>query len=230
MIKKRVFYIVGTDTGIGKTVFSLILMRYFFSKGFNPFYFKPFQTGCSSPLDIDSDARFIYEHVPELKGKDPSVSVGYCFKNPKAPYFSARDEKKDIDVEWIKGIIEEKKRQYNPLIIEGSGGLLVPVTKDTLIIDTIKIFGADPILIAKAGLGTINHTLLSLEALEKRNIKLISIIFVDREGTSKEMIKENMEAIRIFSRIEVAGVIKKMKKFSDIDQEIFVLLNKIFNQ
>ena len=54
------FYVVGTDTGVGKTVFSLILMQYFYSKGLNPFYFKPFQTGCASPMDPESDANYIF--------------------------------------------------------------------------------------------------------------------------------------------------------------------------
>ena len=229
-MKNNLLYIVGTDTGIGKTVFSLFLMRYFYSKGFKPFYFKPFQTGCLSPIDPESDARFIYEHVPELKGKDPFISVGYCFKNPKAPYFSARNEGKGINVEWVKEIIEERKKQYDPIIIEGSGGLLVPVTKDILIVDTIKIFNASPILVAKAGLGTINHTLMSLEILEKRGIRPISVILMDKEQTPKDMIRENMEAIEMFSGIKVIGVIKRLEKFYNFDQDIFLLLNKIFNQ
>ena len=89
------YFVLGTDTGVGKTVLSLLLMRFCYQRGDRPFYIKPLQTGCRSPYDTDSDARFVYEHVEALKGKDPAESVIYCFKNPKAPYFAARDEGKE---------------------------------------------------------------------------------------------------------------------------------------
>ena len=210
------FYIVGTDTGVGKTVFSLILMQYFYLRGFNPFYFKPFQTGCVSPTDPEMDANFIYKHVPHLEGCDLASSVGYYFRNPKAPYFAARDEKREIDVNGIKNTIEIRSEGYDPLIIEGAGGLLVPVTRDVLIIDTIKLFHAKPILVARAGLGTINHTLLSLEALDRRDIKPVAVIFMDDADTPEDMIKENMEAVEMFSHVKVSGWIGRIRDFSYI--------------
>ena len=84
-------FIVGTDTGVGKTVTSLLLMQYFYGLGKTPFYLKPFQTGCKDPYDKESDARFIYKNVRELQKKDPSDSVIYCFDKPKAPFFAARN-------------------------------------------------------------------------------------------------------------------------------------------
>ena len=102
MIKGREnIFVVGTDTGIGKTVLSLLLMQFFYARGYTPFYLKPAQTGCVDPYDIDSDARFIYQHVKPLNRKDPADSVVYCFKNPKAPYFAARDEGEEIDFKVI---------------------------------------------------------------------------------------------------------------------------------
>ncbi len=224
------FYVVGTDTGIGKTVFSTILMHYFYIKGLNPFYFKPFQTGCAYPLDADSDATFVYKNLPQLRESDPAISVGYCFAAPKAPYFAARDEKKEIDMDWIKNTINERAKGHNPVIIEGSGGLLVPVTKDVLILDTIKTFDAAPILIARAGLGTINHTLLSLEAIKRMDIKPRAVIFMDNEDTPDNMIEENIEAIEIFSKVKVAGVIRRIIDLSLIRNEIFAFLDSIFSE
>ena len=75
-------FITGTDTGAGKTVLSLLLMQYLYSKGADPFYLKPFQTGCKNAYDTDSDARFIYSHVSQLKGKDPAGSVHLCGQGP----------------------------------------------------------------------------------------------------------------------------------------------------
>ena len=213
--KNRIF-VTGTDTGIGKTVFCLILMRYLFQKGFNPFYFKPFQTGCPSPDDPESDANFIYSHIQQLKGKDPSFSVGYCLREPKAPYFAARNEGKEIDIEFVKKILEEREKEYDWIIIEGAGGLYVPVTEDKMIIDVIKLFNADTILVSRASLGTINHTLLSIEALKRKGIRLLGIVFMDKEDTPSDMIEENKKAIEEYSGIPVLEVIGKIHDFSQL--------------
>jgi len=99
------------------------------------------------------------------------------------------------------------------LIIEAAGGLLVPVTDKTLMVDMIPETGAKVVLAARAGLGTINHTLLSVEALRTRKIEPLGIVFIDQAGTPTEMITENMEAVKKFSGINVAGVIGKIQNF-----------------
>ena len=217
-IKKR-YFITGTDTGAGKTVLSLLMMHVLFNNGYNPFYLKPLQTGCNNPLDIESDANFIYKNIKQLKKNDPADSVIFCFKNPKAPWFAARDEKKKIDKQIIKKCVYEKSAAYSPVIIEGAGGLLVPVDeKKTQMIDLIDLTQSTPVITARAGLGTINHTLLTIEALRIRGIKPCGILFFDTENkqpADNEMIKENIEAVETASGIEVKGVIGKINDFSD---------------
>jgi len=68
-------FIAGTDTGVGKSVVSVLLMQILYAKGYHPFYLKPFQTGCKNPCDADSDAGFVYEHVSALRGKHPGNST-----------------------------------------------------------------------------------------------------------------------------------------------------------
>ena len=77
--------------GSGKTVLALLMMQFFFAKGYSPFYLKPVQTGCKDANDTDSDASFIYRHVEPLMDKEPAESVIYCFKNPKAPLYAASE-------------------------------------------------------------------------------------------------------------------------------------------
>ncbi len=223
-------FVTATDTGVGKTVFSLFLINYLYSIGEVPFYFKPFQTGCSFPNDTDSDARFIYAHTKQLTGKDPSISVGYCFKEPKAPYFAARNEKKEIDIDLVNNMLSQREKGYKWVIIEGAGGLYVPVTRDCHIIDLIKIFKAYPILVARAGLGTINHTLLSLEALKNNDLTPICVVLIDREHTPKDMIKENIEAIEYYSGVSVAGVIEKVEEFSCMPKNVSDIIKKIIEK
>jgi len=223
-------YIVGTDTGVGKTVLSLLLMQFFYTRGFTPFYLKPAQTGCRNPYDTDSDAKFIYQHVNPLGRKDPADSVIYCFKNPKAPYFAARDEGKEIDFRIIQETINKKRLLYSPIVIEAAGGLFVPVNEKLLIIDTIRMTKARPIIASRAGLGTINHTLLTIEALKGRGILPAGIVLIDSGETStpQDMIGENIEAIEKVSGIKVAGVIGKIVDFSNPDRDCFQTIERLF--
>jgi len=223
-------FVVGTDTGVGKTVLSLLLMQFFYANGCIPFYLKPIQTGCSDPHDKNSDAKFIYQHVKQLTNKDPDDSVVYCFREPKAPCFASRNEGEHIDITIIKNILDKKSRIYSPVIMEAAGGLLVPVNENTLIIDLIKITGAQPIIAARAGLGTINHTLLTIEALHKRDIQPTGIIFIDggEKPAPQDMISENIEAVESFSGIKVAGVIGRIKDFSNPEKQCYQTIGKIF--
>ncbi len=228
--QKENLFVVGTDTGVGKTVLSLLLMQFFYAEGYTPFYLKPAQTGCVDPYDTDSDAKFIYRHVKALKGKDPADSVIYCFRNPKAPYFAARDEGKKIDFAVIEEFVNEKSLSYSPVILEAAGGLLVPVNEKQLVIDMIELTCARSIVAARAGLGTINHTLLTLEVMSNRGIKPAGVVLLDYEknGTPEEMISENIEAIEKISGAKISGVIGRINNFSDPDQDCYRPLEKIF--
>jgi dethiobiotin synthetase len=206
-------YVTGTDTGVGKTVLSLLLMQFYLIQGWRPFYLKPLQTGCATAHDEESDARFIYKYVESLRDKDPSESVVYCFRNPKAPYLAARNEGREIDMRVVDKVVEEKSFHYSPLILEAAGGLLVPVAEKKLMVDTIG-HNARVLIAARAGLGTINHTLLSIEALKKRGINPEAVVFLDAAETPPVMVAENMEAIETYSGVKVSGVIGRIDDFS----------------
>jgi len=222
--------VVGTDTDVGKTVLSLFLMRFFFERGFNPFYLKPFQTGCDTPCDDYSDARFIYENIDELRQKDPAGSVIACYKTPKAPLFAARDQGEIIELAPILKIVEKKAETHSPLIIEAAGGVLVPINEKENMIDLVRETRASPVIAARAGLGTINHTLLTVEALKARGISPLGIILIKNEeiGPSDEMIAENIEAIETASAIKVGGVIGRISNFKMPDSDSLKAIGAIF--
>ncbi len=221
-------YVVGTDTGVGKTVLSLLLMQFLLKRGLNAFYLKPLQTGCKDAYDADSDAAFVYRHVESLREKDPAESVIYCFRNPKAPYFAARDEGREIDLNYVNKIIEGQSRLYSPLVLEAAGGLLVPVKEKTLMVDTISAASVKVVLAARAGLGTINHTLLAIEALSKRGMQPAGVVFLDTAETPQDMVAENRNAIEKYSGIKVAGVIGKIKDFSHPPEAFYRPLEFLF--
>ncbi|MEJ2155561.1 MAG: dethiobiotin synthase [Desulfobacteraceae bacterium] len=208
--------VVGTDTGVGKTVVSLLLMQRLYARGYHPFYLKPFQTGCATPYDADSDAAFVYRHTAPLSRKDPGQSVVYCLPNPKAPYFAARDAGMTIHLEKVLQAMETRRSTHSPLIVEAAGGLLVPITERHTVLDLLSQTNCRPLLVARAGLGTINHTLLSIEALIKRKISPLGVILAQSDDCTDplHLVKENMEAIHMFSGIQVAGVVPMLADYS----------------
>ncbi|MFW6415229.1 MAG: dethiobiotin synthase [Thermodesulfobacteriota bacterium] len=224
-------FVNGTDTGIGKSVVSLLLMQYLVSAGCQPFYLKPIQTGCPHPGDPESDAGFVYSHIPGYENQDPAKSTVYCYSQPKAPWFAARNEGEQIDAGHIGKCINELRQSYAPLVLEGAGGLFVPATQDLLMIDLAKRYCPDVLLVARAGLGTINHTLLSISALRQRGIRILGVIMVDdpESGTDPDMVRENIEAVQRFGEVAVSGVVGKIDDFDHPPQEYLEIVGNLFN-
>jgi len=174
MLKDKDYYIgksifiTATNTDVGKTYASEKFLRHFAKLGLKVGYFKPCETGV---LYLPHDGDKMLTLTKELN-KDfiPTINdvVPYQFKLPAAPYVAK--EETTISLDFLK----EKKKYLESLcdilIIEGAGGLLVPLEEDLFIIDLIKEFNSLAILITPSKLGCINDTLLSIEALKNRNI------------------------------------------------------------
>lgn len=226
-------FVTGTDTGVGKTVLSLLLMKYFFAKGKHPFYLKPFQTGCLDISDTDSDAAFIYRNTAQLAHKDPSPSVSFIYKEPKAPHFAALNEGRPISLSQIETVIQHTESllaEHSPVIIEGAGGLYVPLREDFVMIDLIKRMSAVPVIAARPSLGTINHTLLTIDALRSKDITPAGVVMLCKEmdDVNEKSIRENIQMIESLSGIKVAGVIKHIDTFSAVNEDCFKILDVLF--
>jgi len=226
------FFITGTDTGVGKTVLSLVLMQYLYHCGANPVYIKPAQTGCRDPYDKDSDAKFIYDHVKELQGKDCAPSVICCFREPKAPYFAARNEGKEINPHELLQEIYKRGKGHSHMIIEGAGGLFVPLTATMLMVDLIGETKAVPVIAGRTALGTINHVLMAVETLRHRHLEPQGIVLIDSQNppTDTAMIRENQEAIEAFSRLPVAGVIPSIVDFTKSLDFLFPICKRLLEK
>jgi dethiobiotin synthetase len=155
----------------------------------------------------------------------------YCLKNPKAPAFAARDEGITIDPEKVLAFIDEKQAQHDPIILEAAGGLMVPVTDTHLVIDIVKAVDAHPVVAARAGLGTINHSLLTLSLLKREGFSNPVLFFIDKDNTDPAMIHENIEAIKRHSGFDVAGVIGPVTDFSKPGEHVMnVIRNAMENK
>jgi len=167
------FIVAGTDTGVGKTIFSAAL-----AGALGASYWKPVQAGLAGETDSET-----VRHLAGL-GPDRIVPEAYRLKLPASPHIAAARE----------GILIEADRLAlpgcaDPLVIEGAGGLLVPLSPDLLQIGLFASWGLPVILCARTALGTINHTLLSIEAMAHRSIKLHGLVFV---GEPNEQIESTI--------------------------------------
>lgn len=163
-----ILFISATNTDVGKTYACEKILKHYSNKGLKVGYFKPCETGViNTPLDGTKMLNLVKELNPDFD-LDINEVVPYQFELPAAPYVAKKDS--DIDIDFLKKQVIYLKSFCDVLVIEGAGGLMVPIKKDLFIIDLIKEFEAKAVLISPSKLGCINDTLLSIEALKNRNI------------------------------------------------------------
>ncbi len=166
--KNKSIFITATNTDVGKTYASEKFLRYFAKAGLKVGYFKPCVTGVVDyPLDGTKMLNLVKELNPSFDVNINDV-VPYQFKLPAAPYVAKENTK--IDLNYLKQKKDFLQNKCDILIIEGAGGLMVPIEKDIFIIDLIQIFESFAFLITPSKLGCINDTLLSMEALKNKKI------------------------------------------------------------
>lgn len=193
--------ITGTDTDIGKTIFSAALMLGLEAAGVRPHYWKPVQSGIADGVDTDT-----VQNYTELSN-DRFLPESYVFLTALSPHRSAEIDGAKIDIDDLKD--QNNIPTCNgTLIIEGAGGLMVPMTRKDLQIDIYKQWQIPLILCARTGLGTINHTLLSIEALKKRSIPLKGLVFIGEDNP------DNVNTIAAFSKAKVLGIMPKLEQVS----------------
>jgi len=198
------YFITGIGTGIGKTVVSSIL-----TEKLQADYWKPIQSG---DLDI-SDSLFVGNLISNTK--TVIHPERYRLGQPLSPHLSAKIDGVHITTDAIK-----KPSTNNSLIIEGAGGLMVPLNDKELILDLIKSLGAKVIVVSQNYLGSINHTLLTLEVLKANNIPVAGLIF---NGTANH---ETEEYIENYSGVKVIG---KIPFISRIDKEHIISAGQYLN-
>ncbi|OKO77760.1 dethiobiotin synthase [Bradyrhizobium sp. NAS96.2] len=178
--------VTGTDTGIGKTVFSAGLVNLLGAR-----YWKPVQSG----LDEETDAQL----VARLGGlsADRIVPERYRLRTPASPHQAAAIDGVRID----PAALDVAAPSDRPLVIEGAGGLMVPLNDNTLYIDIFERWRLPVVLCARTALGTINHALLSVEALRKRRIDILGVAFIGESNPESERAICNFGQVRRLGRL-----------------------------
>ena len=155
--------IVGTDTDVGKTVVSALVVQ-----GLGACYWKPVQSGLESGGDSGTVQRLL--NLPSAR----LVPEAYRLQAPVSPHWAA--ERQGVQIEPQRLDLPSQRDWPGPLVVETAGGLLVPLRRDWLQIEQIARWQLPVLLVARSGLGTLNHTLLSLEALQRRNIPVLGLV------------------------------------------------------
>lgn len=182
----KAIFITGVSTEVGKTYFSFLLLKKLKSIGKKTLYFKPIETGGDEPQDYLLCSKIATVAPPPI----------YHFKTPVSPHLAAKIEnKKKIDIKKIKVKIKEiQKSDVDFAIVEGAGGLMVPITDYYTYADLIEEIKTPIIIVASSYLGVINHTLLTIEAARTRKIKIIGVVlnFTKEPENIAEKTNENV--------------------------------------
>jgi dethiobiotin synthetase len=202
----QVIFITGTDTDVGKTVLSLLLMRAL--SGRDAVYLKPVQTGCADPA-ADSDPAFLHRHLPGglPGGMTPADCIHSCRPRPKAPLFAGEP----VDFDGLVRFVKDRAARHETVVAEGAGGVFVPVTPERTMLDLALAVGASILVAGRAGLGTINHTLLTFKAIASLGGRSLGAVLLDpADAVPAADRAENMRAIELFSGQRVHGVIGRI--------------------
>ncbi|NTV98691.1 MAG: ATP-dependent dethiobiotin synthetase BioD [Chlorobiaceae bacterium] len=193
-MKGAVIAVSGIDTGVGKTFVTGRLAAALIAEGRKVITQKIVQTGTAGiPEDIREHRRLMGS--PLLDADREGLTCPYIFSYPSSPHLAARLEGREIDIMNIRRATFALQRQYEIVILEGAGGLMVPLTGELLFADYLRDAGYPLLLVTLPRLGSINHTLLSIEACMKRGIPLKAVIYNRFEDPGEPISGETKEVI-----------------------------------
>jgi len=165
----KLLFVTATNTNIGKTYTTLRLIHHFSQQNIAVGVCKPIETGVEEePMDAKLLLEAVQQYNPKFKNLSPKEITAYTFSLPAAPFCA--DKEQSISIDKIKEKIKALSHLCDLLIIEGAGGLMVPITAEYLMIDLIEALEAKTLLVTPSRLGCINDTLLSIHTLQQRGI------------------------------------------------------------
>ncbi|WP_027339057.1 dethiobiotin synthase [Halonatronum saccharophilum] len=213
---RRGVFITGTDTDVGKTVVTTGLLAALRARGKDIGVMKPFQSGSIIKGDkmLAPDLEFVLDRVN--LDDDYDLMNPIRLKEPLAPSVAAQIEGVKVEVDKVTKAYEELLKNRESLIVEGAGGLMVPLAQNFLIPDLIKLLNLPIIIVARPNLGTINHTVLTIEVARSLGIEVLGVIInglkEDEQGLAE---KTNPEVIEKWTGIPVLGIIPYLDDLDD---------------
>lgn len=189
-----ILFVAGIDTGVGKTIATGLMARGYADRGFAVVTQKPVQTGCKGlSEDILVHRKLMgADLLPEDRA---GLTCPYVFAFPGSPHLAAALEGRSVETRVLESTARELARSYEIVLVEGAGGLCVPLTDDTTVVDFVARRGWPVVLVTSPRLGSINHTLLSLEALRARHLPLAAIVYNLHPSSLPEIVRDTRRTI-----------------------------------
>lgn len=172
---RKGIFVVGTDTGVGKTIVAAGLTLALRSRGIRVGVMKPIATGCLGHAGrlVSMDAAYLMEAALM---DTPALVSPVRYRNPVAPSIAAMVEKVEVNIESIVDAYKQLQKEFDFIVVEGIGGVLVPIKENYFMSNLVEALDLPALIVTSSKLGTINHTLLSVEALLIRGIEIAGII------------------------------------------------------
>lgn len=187
------FFVTGTDTGVGKTVVACALVRALRGAGFDVGAMKPIETGVGEAGPLDALAlRAAAGNADPLDDVCPIQ-----FSLPAAPNVAAAHQGKKIDLEEVHEAFHRLTARHAAVVVEGAGGILVPTVTGSTMADLARDLKLPLVIAARAALGTINHTLLTLEAARSRGLDVAGVVISCSGGALSQADAANLQALRV---------------------------------
>jgi dethiobiotin synthetase len=224
-----ILFVAGTDTGVGKTFITALLAKALVDHGIDVKVQKWVSTGNSN---LSEDCVFIYEMLGN-KSQDTtgfgSDVAPYCLPLPASPHLAAEQAGVTIETEVIRDTFFRLESSCEILIVEGIGGVLVPLSRAMLLADLVADLNLPALIVARSGLGTLNHTLLTLEALRHRNVQIVGVILNGQGSEDSSIVRDNQRTISEMGQVEVFGVLPRVKSPLDALSSIAPMAARILN-
>lgn len=197
-------FVCGTDTGVGKTYFCGRLLKYLLDRKQSAGYQKWVSTG---HRDLPADLVAVMNAAAvSLEPEILDLQVPFRFSMPASPHLAGETEGRSVVPEKVRACFRELRERYELLVVEGVGGLLVPLTRDLLLADLLAELQLPTLVVARSGLGTLNHTLLTLEALRNREVPILGVVFSDSsEQEDDTIVADNLKTVAEMGRVTVFG-------------------------
>lgn len=212
----RGFFVTGTGTQVGKTVVSAALIRMFRDKGVSVCGMKPVETGCVVEGDElnPSDALFL-KGAAGVSEKIDDLAP-YRFKAPLSPMVASELEHKDVDLLWLTRAYEHLAGKYEAVVVEGIGGICVPLNTDFNVADVALRIGLPVIVVATPYLGTINHTLLTLDYARRVGLNIAGVILNNTRRPDEESLAEKTsgDALSRLTPVPILGTMPYLENLT----------------
>jgi dethiobiotin synthetase len=213
----KAIFVTGTDTGSGKSIVAGLLAEYLACKGKSVITQKWVATGPGN--DIRTHRKIMGTAFLESK----KILTPYRFKLAASPHLAAYYERRPIKKGLIKNAFLVLSRRYEIVVVEGTGGVLVPISRKSFLIDIVRDLNLPVLLVSHNRLGAVNHTLLSIEALKNRGINIIGVVFNNLSRTKKVILEDNQKIIREISGIKVLGVLRKSDNMGALKEQFKII-------